>query len=583
MNNVDSSAAGAWNDTCRVAALFAVDPAGLGGINLRALAGAVRDHFLQLLRESLPAATPWRRLPLGVSDGRLLGGLDLAATLKTGRPVAERGILLEADGGIILLAMAERLSLETAARLNSVLDSGELMLERDGFTLRSQVRVGMIALDEGMNADENPPAALLDRFAFQLDLNAMSVRELTPALYSADQIAAARLRLARVRVSDEAIEALCAVAQSVAIDSLRAPLLAVKAACAAAALAEREYLVDDDVALAARLVFAHRATALPDSEQQAPESENNQNEEDSDTEQPASAENDIPLEDIVREAVNAALPDNLLEQLKLNDIKRSGATSSGRVGVMRKALLRGRPTGIRKGDPGNGNRLNVVETLRAAAPWQRLRRRHDSQRIEVRREDFRIMRFQQRSQTTTIFVVDASGSSALQRLAEAKGAVELLLADCYVRRDQVALLAFRGKDAELLLPPTRSLVRAKRSLAALPGGGGTPLATAIDAAVMLADAVQRRGDTPVVVLLTDGRANIARDGSAGRAQANEDALQAAARLRNAAYTTLLIDISARPQMQAKRLAEAMLAHYLPLPYADAAALSQTIQTVTATQ
>jgi magnesium chelatase subunit D len=116
--------------------------------------------------------------------------------------------------------------------------------------------------------------------------------------------------------------------------------------------------------------------------------------------------------------------------------------------------------------------------------------------VEVRRDDFRVGRFEQRSQSTTIFVVDASGSSAFNRLAEAKGAVELLLADCYVRRDRVALLAFRGRGAELLLPPTRSLVRAKRSLAGLPGGGGTPLAAGIDAAAALADAVRRRGETP---------------------------------------------------------------------------------------
>jgi magnesium chelatase subunit D len=93
-----------------------------------------------------------------------------------------------------------------------------------------------------------------------------------------------------------------------------------------------------------------------------------------------------------------------------------------------------------------------------------------------------VSRFKQRRETTTIFVVDASGSAALHRLAEAKGAVELLLADCYVRRDRVAMLAFRGKGAELMLPPTRSLVRAKRSLAGLPGGGGTPLAAGMDAA-----------------------------------------------------------------------------------------------------
>ena len=124
-------------------------------------------------------------------------------------------------------------------------------------------------------------------------------------------------------------------------------------------------------------------------------------------------------------------------------------------------------------------------------------------------------------------MVDASGSAALNRLGEAKGAVELLLAECYARRDQVALLAFRGRAAELLLPPTSSLVRAKRSLSALPGGGGTPLAAGLDAALAAAAAERRRGRTPTVVLLTDGRANVARDGAGDRARAEADALAAA--------------------------------------------------------
>jgi magnesium chelatase subunit D len=198
-------------------------------------------------------------------------------------------------------------------------------------------------------------------------------------------------------------------------------------------------------------------------------------------------------------------------------------------------------------------------------------------RVEVRHDDFRITRFKQNTHTTTIFVVDASGSAALNRLAEAKGAVELLLADCYVRRDQVALLAFRGRSAELLLPPTRSLVRAKRSLANLPGGGGTPLAAGIDAAVALADAIRRRGDIPVIVLLTDGRANVARDGNGGRSQAAQDALAAARLLDAGGFSALLVDTSPRPQAQAQELAHAMGARYLPLPYADAAVLSRAVQ------
>ncbi len=93
----------------------------------------------------------------------------------------------------------------------------------------------------------------------------------------------------------------------------------------------------------------------------------------------------------------------------------------------------------------------------------------------------------------------------MDRLGEAKGAVEMLLADCYVRRDEVALIAFRGAGADLLLPATRSLTRAKRSLAALPGGGGTPLASGLAAAESLAEEVRRKGRTPTLVVITDGR------------------------------------------------------------------------------
>jgi magnesium chelatase subunit D len=176
-----------------------------------------------------------------------------------------------------------------------------------------------------------------------------------------------------------------------------------------------------------------------------------------------------------------------------------------------------------------------------------------------------------------IFVVDASGSAALHRLAEAKGAVELMLADCYVRRDQVALIAFRGSSAELLLPPTRSLSRAKRCLAALPGGGGTPLAAGVEAATALAELVRRRGETPMLVMLTDGRANIARDGSPGRPAAERDALVAAKQLAARGVATLLIDSAPTPHPAAQKLALELRARYLALPHADARMLSKAVQ------
>jgi magnesium chelatase subunit D len=236
--------------------------------------------------------------------------------------------------------------------------------------------------------------------------------------------------------------------------------------------------------------------------------------------------------------------------------------------------------GSRAGPPRGGARLNLIDTLRAAAPWQRLRAvgaPPGPQRVHVRGDDLRVSRLKQRAATATLFVIDASGSSALHRMAEAKGAVNLLLAECYVRRDQVGVIAFRGKGAQLLLPPTRSLVRAKRSLAELPGGGGTPLASGLQAALATALQVRRSGAVPVVVLLTDGRANVALDGAPGRAQAEADALQLAKQLRAARLGALVVDTSPQPSPSARALAQAMGAPYRTLPHAGAAELSAAVR------
>ncbi len=582
-----------WDDACLAAALFAVDPVGSGGISVRALPGPVRDLWMELLRELLPPDLPFRRIPLHIADGRLLGGLDLAATLHAGRPVAERGLLAEADGGVVQLAMAERVGRSTAAYLSAALDNGEIHVERDGITARTSARVGVVALDEGANEEEQVPHTLLDRFAFLLDLGDIRYTEAIASDIDPSEIQAARHRLSEVAIDDEAIEALCGTALALGVDSLRSSLAAFRVARASAALAGRDQVESADVSAAARLVLAPRATRIPmpeqpDEEQQAeeppPPPEDNQDEQ-QDQDQTPQQELDKPLEEQVLESAQAAIPPNLLAMLQMGAM-RQRSKSSGKSGAIQSGSLRGRPAGTRRGEPGAGARLNVIDTLRVAAPWQRLRRQERLEKgaesevlVEVRRDDFRITRYRQRSETTTIFVVDASGSAALHRLAEAKGAVELLLADCYVRRDRVAMIAFRGPSAEILLPPTRSLVRAKRGLASLPGGGGTPLASGIDAALALADGVTRRGGTAVVILLTDGRANVNREGIGGRVQAAEDALASARAFRVAELKALVVDMSPRPRPDAENLAREMGAVYLPLPHADARALSGAVQAV----
>jgi magnesium chelatase subunit D len=571
--------------------LLAVDPSGVGGIVLRSSHGPAVELFVKRVRRLLPGDAPFRRMPLQVADGRLLGGLDLAMTLQAGRPVFERGLLADADGGCLVVPMAERLPFAMALRLCSVLDQKEVAVERDGFACRNASRIAVIALDEGASDDERPPAALVDRLAIHLIPDRRHVHDGEPA-FDAEEIARAKAHLPRVTVDDAILRAFCHAAQAIGISSLRAPMLALKVARIHAALCERDRVGDDDAVAASRLVLAPRATVLPSTEdtpaEEASDTADQENPPDAAPvdgetgEDSSSTPTDVALEDIILAATQAAIPANVLARLQAAGAVRKSHAMSGGAGAQQKSAQRGRPAGAQRGELKAGVRLNIVETLRAAAPWQKIRQRKSGGgSVEVRPDDFRITRFKRRGASATIFVVDASGSSALHRLAEAKGAIELLLADCYVRRDQVALIAFRGKSAELILPPTRSLARAKRSLTALPGGGGTPVAAALDSATGLADGLRRKGLAPTVVMLTDGRANISRDGKPGREQAELDALASAQRLRASKLAALVIDISPRSHGSAERLATNMGACYLPLPNADARRLSQAVQVAVA--
>jgi magnesium chelatase subunit D len=577
-----------WARASRAAALFAADPS-CSGVSLRAPPGPARDAWLALLRDYLPSGAPVRRAPLSIADDRLLGGLDLTATLRAGRPIAETGLLAQADGGIVVLAIAERLSGATAARVAAALDAGEIELARDGLSARQRARIGVVALDEGRDDDERPPQTLLDRLAFHLDLDAIGHRDIAKPMVSAAQVAAARQRLRSITAPRGAIDALVAAAARLGVISLRAPLLALRVARACCALRGADEVDDEDLAEAAAFVFAPRATCAPTIEENdaVPQEASEENRPTTDVDaqnhdaqlQPAQS-----LDEVVVAAARAAMPADLLARLETGALPRAPSARSGKSGATLMSARRGRPLSARRGALREG-RLALIETLRAAAPWQGLRRaRADddaSIAVRVRADDFRITRFRERRETTAIFVVDASGSSAMQRLGEVKGAIELLLADCYVRRDSVALVAFRGKSAEVLLPPTRSLARAKRLLAALPGGGGTPLAHGLDTAAALAESVKRKGQTPLLVLLTDGRGNIDRTGAPGRTQALDDALDAARRLRGLGLSALAIDSSApgatRADAPTRKIAEAMNGRYLKMPVAQAAMLSEAVR------
>lgn len=571
-----------WADAILAAALLAIDP-GLGGATIRSGPGPVRDAWLTGLRALLPGDAAWRRLPPGVGDDRLLGGLDLAAALGSGRRVLQKGLLAEADGGVLIAPMAERLDSGVAARLAGALEEGAVRLERDGMAERLETRFVLIALDEGLE-DERPPEVLLQRLAFHIELDGIGHREAEPISATPADIAEAQAALAAMAPPDEAaIHAVCAAADALGVWSLRAPRLALRVAATLAALEGREAIDETDLATAARLVLTPRATRVPapPPEPESAEAEadpqddgdpDDGSDDDTDTDS-GPGEGQEALNDLVLEAARSALPEGL-EALWAagGSVSRSAPSRAGAAGAKLPAAKRGRRIGTRPGKPDGASGLDLVETLKTAAPWQRLRGAvpgTDRGPLRVRRDDFRIRRFEQRSESTVIFVVDASGSAALQRLAETKGAVELLLAEAYVRRTQVALIAFRGEAAQLLLPPTRSLARARRELSELAGGGATPLASALEAAAVLGVAERARGRTPLLVIMTDGRGNIALDGAAFRTRAEQDALNACRRIRAAGLSTALIDISPRPRGDGARLAEAMGGRFAALPYVEA--------------
>ena len=533
----------AWHRAVLALRLLGLDP-GLGGIAVRARAGPVRDRLCALID---PAA---RRIHPAITDEALFGGLDLSATLASGQLVKETGIL--SIPGPLVLTMAERAGVGLAARLAVTLDRGA------GHSL--------IALDEGAEPDEALNPKLAERLAFAVDLSDCPASGATPI----DLPDAGPLTPQDVSLPQDTLEQITAVAAELGIDSLRAPHFALRAARAHAALFGRVKAIAEDIETACALTLAHRATRMPEERaEETPPPPPPEREGESQDENPLQ----LP-EEMLLDAVRALLPDNLLDQINIGK-SRTGKGSG--TGAARKGNRRGRPLPSRAGRLSDGARIDIIGTLTAAAPWQTIRRQASGRDgLHIRPADIRIKRYQEHADRLLIFTVDASGSAALTRLAEAKGAVELLLAQAYARRDHVALVAFRGTGAELLLPPTRSLVQTKRRLAGLPGGGGTPLAAGMMEAFAQAQLAARRGLTPTVAILTDGRANIALDGQADRAQAAKDAQQMARALRAAGIDAIVIDTGNRPEPSLRNLAQVLDATYLPLPRADAQRLSASL-------
>ncbi len=429
-----------------------------------------------------------------------------------------------------------------------------------------------------------------------------------------EQLAEARKRLAEVELSEEQLRSLAATALALGVEGNRADVFAARAARAAAALAGRAEIGQQDLETAIKLVLMPRATRIPEREEAEPpaaqESAEAADEQASDepaTEESAANQDnpaeqapepdleDVPedlsevpenlgppdlLQDLLLEAEAFEMPDGILS-VSLVRPARSRAGSRGEALNHR----RGRFVRARPGAPREG-RIALIPTLLAAAPWQDSRRTEATARgrllrdgLMIRSEDLRIRQYRDKSGTLFVFLVDASGSMALNRMRQAKGAVASLLQNAYVHRDQVALIAFRGQRAEVLLPPSQSVDRAKRELDVLPTGGGTPLASALHQGLEVARQARSRGISQVTfILITDGRVNVAlvqsRDPSAARPEKSVmegEVAALAAATAAAGIAAVVVDTQAKylGRGEAERLAAQLQGRYFYLPNARA--------------
>lgn len=587
----------------RALLLLAVDPT-LGGVAIPASVGSGKSTLARAFARILPEATPFVELPINATEDRLLGGLDLEVALATGKRRIEKGLLAKAHNGVLYVDSLNLLDSAIAAQLIDAMSRGVVIIEREGLSAVHPASFMLVATYDP--SDGEARMGLLDRIGLIAPFSAQSASDMRAEVVrcvrakelgraarqgEAEQeeqalralILSAREDLRKVVIYDEQLEALSQTALELGVEGNRVDVFAAKAAMASAALNGETEVGESDLKLAAKLVLLPRATRLPEAQEESPEPAQPQppaqsNQSDAPDEKTDEPETPSPedISEMLLETIETELPD-ALQNLAFAQ-QRKG--KSGKRGVAENKR-RGKYIRAVSGDLREG-KLALIPTLMAAAPWQRARQAAQpnaaSKRLVIKKDDVRIKRFRDKAGTLFVFVVDSSGSMALNRMRQAKGAVATLLQNAYVHRDQVSLIAFRGKTAEVLLPPSQSVERAKRELDVLPTGGGTPLAAALLSAWKTIEQMRSKANLQAtLVLITDGRANTALDQSQSdkeKIQKEIDDLATLIRLGNINSVVIDTQMNFLTKGEAQKLAQKLGGKYVYLPNARAEQIAE---------